>query len=135
MAVLPSPATMVDPAGSDDAPQMLRRELYWAQAGISHARADTLWVRDQLSAFALQRRTEESQPRPAGDGTLDSRSDARRAVKLGIWRLIRFATVRYDRLFADLAELNTSLAERLIATEDEVERLRTELDDRRQDSR
>lgn len=124
---------MGDLAASDDALEMLRRELYWAQAGVRRPRADTLWVRDQLSAFALQRRTDESQPRPAPDGTLDSRSDARRGLKLGIWRVVRFATMRYDRLLADLAELNTSLAERVIATEDELARLRAELREARRD--
>ena len=119
--------------GPDAAATTLRRELYWAQAGVKRVRADTLWIRDQLSAFALQRRTEESEPRPLGDGTLDARSDARRAVKLGVWRVVRFATRRYDRLLGELAELTTSLAERVIAAEDEAERLRAELQELRRD--
>jgi hypothetical protein len=122
---------MADLAASSDPAETLRRELYWAQAGVKHVRADTLWVRDQFSAFALQRRIEESEPRPLGDGTLDARSDARRAVKLGVWRVVRFATRRYDRLLGELAELTTSLAERVIAAEDEVERLRAELQELR----
>jgi hypothetical protein len=123
---------MHDPVGSDAALHILRRELYWAQAGVKRARADTVSIRDQLHGFALQRRTEESQVTPAGDGVLVSRSNARRAVKFGLWRLLRFATIRYDRLLADLAELDAGLAERLIAAEDEIARLHAELDELRQ---
>jgi hypothetical protein len=122
-----------DPAGSDPTLRMLRRELYWAQAGVKRARADTVSIRDQLQGFALRRRTEETQAFPLGDGVLVSRSSTRRAVKFGLWRLMRFATMRYDRLLADLAELDAGLAERLVAVEDEVARLRAEVDDLRQD--
>ncbi len=124
---------MDDPAGSDAALRMLRRELYWAQAGVKRARADTISIRDQLHGFALQRRTEESQFRPAGERSLESPSSARRVVKFGLWRLLRFATQRYDRLLADLAELDAGLAERLVAAEDEVARLRVQLDELRRD--
>lgn len=123
---------MDDPEASDPVLATLRRELYWAQAGVRRARADTVSIRDQLHGFALRRRTDESQMRPAGDTVLTSRTGTRRAVKFGIWRFIRFATVRYDRLLADLAELDAGLAERLIAVEDEVARLRTEMDELRQ---
>jgi hypothetical protein len=117
-----------DPAGSDTALQLLRRELYWAQAGVKRARADTVSLRDQLHGFALRRRTEEFQFRPAGERALVSSSPARRVVKSGIWRVSRFATQRYDRLLAELAELDAGLAERLIAAEDEIAHLRAELD-------
>jgi hypothetical protein len=122
---------MADQDGSDHALQVLRRELYWAQAGVKRARADSVSIRDQLHGFALRRRTEESQVTPAGDGVLVSRSKSRRVVKFGLWRLLRFATMRYDRLLADLAELDAGLAERLIAAEDEIARLRSEVDELR----
>jgi hypothetical protein len=122
---------MADHDGSDPALQVLRRELYWAQAGVKRARADSVSIRDQLHGFALRRRTEESQVTPAGDGVLVSRSKSRRVVKFGLWRLLRFATMRYDRLLADLAELDAGLAERLIAAEDEISRLRSEVDELR----
>jgi hypothetical protein len=122
---------MADRNGSDPALQVLRRELYWAQAGVKRARADSVSIRDQLHGFALRRRTEESQVTPAGDGVLVSRSKPRRVVKFGLWRLLRFATMRYDRLLADLAELDAGLAERLIAAEDEIARLRSEVDELR----
>jgi hypothetical protein len=47
-----------------------------------------------------------------------------------VWRLTRFSTMRYDRLIADLAEMNGELAERLRETEEEVARLREELEGR-----
>lgn len=124
---------MDDPAGSDTALRILRRELYWAQAGVKRARADTVSIRDRLHGFALQRRTEEAQFRPTGEQALESPSAARRAMKFGIWRVLRFATQRYDRLLADLAELDAGLAERLITAEDEIARLRSELDELRRD--
>jgi hypothetical protein len=123
---------MAEPDGSDPAADLLRRELYWAQAGVRRARADTVSLRDQLHGFALQRRTEEFQYHPAGERALRSNSAARRAIKSGIWRVLRFATQRYDRLLADLAELNAGLAERLIAAEDEVAHLRAEVEELRE---
>ena len=41
---------------------------------------------------------------------------------------MRPATWRYDRLIADHAELTTSLAEKVMILEAEVDRLNTELD-------
>ena len=41
---------------------------------------------------------------------------------------MRPATWRYDRLIADHAELTTSLAEKVMVLEAEVDRLKTELD-------
>ena len=125
---------MAERDGTDTAVDDLRRELYWAQAGVRRARADTVSLRDQLHGFALQRRTEQFQYQPAGERALRSSSPARRVMKSGIWRVLRFATQRYDRLLADLAELNAGLAERLIAAEDEVAHLRTEVEELRRDA-
>jgi len=130
-AMLPSPATMSEPAASEDRGlDVLRQELYWAQAGVRRFRADTVAIRDQLQGYAFRRRTEEAHPGPHGD-LLQSRSAARRVVKTGLWRTLRFMTVRFERLLADLAELNAGLAERLVEAEHEIERLRSELDELR----
>ena len=59
----------------------------------------------------------------------------KRRTKLLVWRLTRFSTSRYDRLIADLAEMNGELAERLRETEAEVARLREELEALRGDRR
>jgi hypothetical protein len=61
---------------------------------------------------------------PLGEGNLASPSTWRRQLKRRIWRLIRPATWRYDRLLADHAELTTSLAEKVMVLEAEVDRLK-----------
>jgi hypothetical protein len=50
-----------------------------------------------------------------------------------VWRGTRFATRRYDRLLAELAELDATVAERLVTAEEEIARLRAELDELRRD--
>jgi hypothetical protein len=132
--MLRSPAQMSDRGTTDGALETLRQELYWAQAGVRRFRADTVAIRDQLQGFAFRRRTEESRPGLHED-LLASRSASRRVVKTGIWRTLRFVTVRQERLFADLAELTAGLAERLIAAEREIARLRAEVDELRRDRR
>ena len=54
----------------------------------------------------------------------------RRRTKSLVWRLTRFSTMRYDRLLGDLAEMNGELAQRLLESEQEVARLREELEGR-----
>jgi hypothetical protein len=49
-------------------------------------------------------------------------------MKFRLFRLMRPISWRYDRLIADDAELTTSLAERLMAAEAEIARLRAQLD-------
>ena len=49
-------------------------------------------------------------------------------MKFRLFRVMRPISWRYDRLIADHAELTTSLAERLMAAEAEIARLRARLD-------
>jgi hypothetical protein len=121
---------MDEPGASDRGLEVLRQELYWAQAGIRRFRADTVAIRDQMQGYAFRRRTEEASSGPHGD-LLPSRSRSRRAVKTSLWRILRFMTVRFERLLADLAELDAGLAERVIAAEREIERLRAEVEELR----
>ncbi len=106
----------------------LARELYWAQERASRARMDTPEIRDRLHDLAAQLRADEKVIIPHGEGNLASPSRWRRQMKFGIFRVMRPISWRYDRLIADHAELTTSLAERLMAAEAELERLRTRLD-------
>ena len=106
----------------------LARELYWAQERASRARLDTPEIRDRLHDLAAQLRADEKVIIPHGEGNLASSSRWRRQMKFGIFRVMRPISWRYDRLIADHAELTTSLAERLMAAEAELERLRTRLD-------
>jgi hypothetical protein len=90
-------------------------------------------LRERLDAFAHQLRVEQRQLVPIGETLLGSAVGWKRKTKLAVWRLTRFSTSRYDRLIADLAEMNGELAERLRETEAEVARLREELEGRGSD--
>jgi hypothetical protein len=106
----------------------LSRELYWAQERVSRARMDTPEVRDRLLDLSMQLRSDEKVIIPQGEGNLASTSRWRRKLKYGLFRVARPISWRYDRLLADHAELTTSLAERLMALEAEVARLRAEIE-------
>ena len=131
--MLRSPAMKADDAVADPAAELLRRELYWARGTLSGLRADGASSRDRLYAFAVQRRSDETQRYPFEESTLEAASPLRKLVKVVVWRATRFATRRYDRLLAELAELDAAVAERLVAAEEEVARLRAELDELRRD--
>lgn len=131
--MLPSPAHMAT-SGSDDhmsadaAFEDLARELYWAQETAARARMGTPEIRDRLHDFSVQMRADEKLLIPLGEGNLASPSRWRRRIKYRLWRVMRPATWRYDRLLADHAELTTGLAEHLMALEAQVERLRAEVE-------
>jgi hypothetical protein len=118
------PKGALDPP-SEDADDLLR-EMYWARDSAARARMDTPEIRDRLHDFAAQMRTDETVVIPMGEGNLASPSTWRRQLKRRIWRVMRPATWRYDRLLADHAELTTSLAEKVMVLEAEVERLTAE---------
>jgi hypothetical protein len=107
--------------------QDLARELYWAEERASRARMETPEIRDRLHDLAMQLRADEKVIIPHGEGNLASPSRWRRQLKFRLFRLMRPISWRYDRLIADDAELTTSLAERLMAAEAEIARLRARL--------
>ncbi len=109
-----------------DAQDEVLREMYWARETAARARMETPEIRDRLHDFAAQMRTDEAVIIPMGEGNLASPSRWRRQVKRRLWRLMRPATWRYDRLLADHAELTTSLAEKVMVLEAEVDRLKDE---------
>ncbi|MGH2539303.1 MAG: hypothetical protein ACRDGK_02155 [Actinomycetota bacterium] len=118
---------MVPTEPSDPSPDDRRdllREMYWARETAARARMDTPEIRDRLHDFAAQMRTDETLVIPMGEGNLASPSRWRRRMKYRIWRVMRPATWRYDRLLADHAELTTSLAEKVMVLEAEVDRLK-----------
>ena len=122
-----------DPPGPEQAPgdqlddqSDLLREMYWARETAARARMDTAEIRDRLHDFAAQMRTDETAVIPMGEGNLASPSKWRRQLKRRLWRVMRPATWRYDRLLADHAELTTSLAEKVMVLEAEVDRLKDE---------
>lgn len=119
----------------DDAVATLAREVYWAGEGSSGLPADARSLRERLDAFTYQMRADQRQAVPVGETFLGSDAGWKRGLKQFVWRLTRFSTMRYDRLLAELAEMNGELARRLVATEEELSRLRRRLDDRDGDER
>ncbi len=125
----------VAPENVDDAVATLAREVYWAGEGGSGLPADARSLRERLDAFTYQMRADQRQAVPVGETFLGSDAGWKRGLKQFVWRLTRFSTMRYDRLLAELAEMNGELARRLVATEEELSRLRRRLDDRDGDAR
>jgi hypothetical protein len=123
------------PENEDDAVATLAREVYWAGEGGSGLPADARSLRERLDAFTYQMRADQRQAVPVGEAFLGSDAGWKRGLKQFVWRLTRFSTMRYDRLLAELAEMNGELARRLVATEEELSRLRRQLDARDGDER
>jgi hypothetical protein len=118
------------PSGTDDVTADLAREVYWAGDGVSRLPADARSLRERLEAFTFQMRVDMQRAVPVGETFLGSTAGWKRGLKQVVWRLTRFSTMRYDRLLAELAEMDGELARRLVAMEEELARLRRELGDR-----
>ena len=108
----------------DPAADALVRQLYWEQRGTPPSALGAADVRERLIEFVAKMRTDENLVIPFGEPTLLSRRGSRRKLKYMIFRLARPVSWRYDRLVGDLAELSVGLAERLVAAETEIARLR-----------
>lgn len=108
----------------DPAADALVRQLYWEQRGTPPSALGAADVREHLIEFVAKMRTDENLVIPFGEPTLLSRRGSRRKLKYMIFRLARPVSWRYDRLVGDLAELSVGLAERLVAAETEIARLR-----------
>jgi len=121
------PAAGSSGSRADPTASSLAREVYWATDGASPSPRDVGSLPGRIDAFTHQMRADERQLVPFGETLLGSATGWRRRTKLAVWRLTRFSTMRYDRLLADLAEMNLELAHRLHETEEEVARLREEL--------
>ena len=104
----------------------LEREIYWAEEATPRSRVDTSEVRDLLHDFAVLMRADEKQVIPKGEPHLGSRSRLRRKAKVVQYRVMRPIRMRNDRLLADLGELTAALADRVVALEAEVARLRAD---------
>jgi hypothetical protein len=102
----------------------LEREIYWAEDATPRSRVDTGEVRDLLHDFAMLMRADERQVIPKGEPYLGSRSRVRRKIKSLQFSFNRAMRKRNDRLLADLGELTAALADRVVALEAEVERLK-----------
>ena len=114
--------------GESEAFRDLSREMYWARETAARARMETPEIRDRLHDFAAQMRTDEAVLIPMGEGNLASPSKWRRQLKRRLWRLMRPATWRYDRLLADHAGAHDQ-PRRKVMLEAEVDRLKAERGD------
>jgi hypothetical protein len=115
---------------TDETTAALAREVYWAEGATSMLPTDARSLRERMDAFTYQLRADQQQTVPVGETFLGSTSGWKRGLKQFVWRLTRFSTMRYDRLLAELSEMNGELARRLVATEEELARLRRELEGR-----
>lgn len=118
------------PEPSDETAASLAREIYWAKEEGSRPPTDLDSIRDRLEDFGHRMRIEQRQLVPIGETLLGSSAGWKRTIKLALWRVTRFSTMRYDRLLAELAALNGELAHRLQETEEELARVRDSLRER-----
>jgi hypothetical protein len=116
-------------SSADAAAASLAREVYWAGDGGTRFAADAGSLGDQLGSFAHALRVEQRQLLPAGETLLGSNAGWKRVIKSFVWRLTRFSTMRYDRLLADLAEMNAELAHRVAEVQEEIAQIRGDRDD------
>jgi hypothetical protein len=115
------------PEPSDETAASLAREIYWAKEEGPRPPTDLDSIRDRLEDFGHRMRIEQRQLVPIGETLLGSSAGWKRTIKLALWRVTRFSTMRYDRLLGELAALNAELAHRLQETEEELARVRDEL--------
>ena len=115
------------PDRSDETAAKLAREVYWAKEGDPRPPTDLDSILDRLDDFGHRMRIEQRQLVPIGETLLGSSAGWKRTIKLALWRVMRFSTMRYDRLLAELAALNGELAHRLQETEEELARVRDEV--------
>ena len=127
----PSPgATLTPPMTSEnEARAELEREVYWAEEATPLCPEYTGEVRDLLHDFSVLVRADEKQAIPRGEPYIGSRSRVRRKAKSMQFLIFRPIRKRHDRLLADLGELTAALADRVVALEAEVNRLREQTDE------
>jgi len=113
-----------DQQASNNARDMLERELYWAEDATQRANLSTKELRVALHEFAAALKADQRTIIPWNEPQLGSTKRWRRRMKGGIYYLLRPVTRRYDRLLLDLASLARLLADRLAEAEGELDRLR-----------
>jgi hypothetical protein len=112
---------------SDDARDVLERELYWAGNARTLTTQDTAELRIALHDFAAGMRADERSRVPRREPLVDSNSRWKRTVKIVMYETLRPVTRRYDRLIGDLASMSRVLVDRLAEAEAEIESLRLEV--------
>ena len=77
-----------------------------------------------LRGLVARLRDEQGQQLPGGEAFLDAPKSLRRRLKTIVFRTMRPATRRYDRLIADLATIAGDLAARLAEAEESIRKAR-----------
>jgi hypothetical protein len=113
---------------NDGGRDALARELYWAADSASvDVPSRTQSARVAADRLAHRLRRELQHAAPWSDPGLALSRGWRRRVKVILHRAFRPVGRRYERLAAELAEINVQLAESFIQLEREVRRLRQDL--------
>jgi hypothetical protein len=107
----------------------LARELYWAENATSRSHSNIAQIRYGLRDFVSTMRTDQRLAMPRGEPNVTDPAPWRRRIKFGMFRFLRPVSKRYDRLLADLAELNAGLADRVAELEATVARLQERVGD------
>jgi hypothetical protein len=107
--------------------EALERELYWLGGEEGDPATKAEQVRVAADRLLQRLRRDAAQAAPWGDPSLASGSGLRRRFKIVLHRVLRPVTRRYDRLAADLAAIQVTLADCVLQLEAETSRLREEL--------
>ncbi len=127
-AMTPEQPEQPDQPEQDRALVEMKRALWWAGA---EPRAPGIeGTRDALRELAAQVRVDATVVFPIAEPTLRSTSGLRTWLKTRIFRLTRPVSWRYDRIIADHADLTAALADHVLSVENELERLRSTLDEK-----
>jgi hypothetical protein len=107
--------------------QVLERELYWAAGDDAASLTPTAELRARLQELAGTLHRQAGQAAPWGDPLLSTGSRWKRRFKIGMFRLLRPISRRYDRVTAELAATSLMLADRLARLEEDRRRQEEEL--------
>jgi hypothetical protein len=102
--------------------------MYWLAGEDGEAGTKAEQARASAERLLQRLRRDAVQAAPWGDPSLASGGGIRRRFKIILHRMLRPVTRRYDRIGAELAQVQVMLADALLQLEAETHRLREELD-------
>jgi hypothetical protein len=105
----------------------LERNMYWLRGEEGDAATKAQQARVAADRLLQRLRRDAAQAAPWGDPSIAPGSGTRRRVKIVLHRILRPITRRYDRLAAELASVQVTLADCVLQLETETNRLREEL--------
>jgi hypothetical protein len=105
----------------------LERNMYWLGGDDGEAATRAQQARVAADRLLQRLRRDAAQAAPWGDPSIASGSGTRRRFRIVLHRMLRPITRRYDRLAAELAAVQVTLADCVLQLEAETNRLREEL--------